>query len=228
MDFCYGLTKGILRAYNAFCVKGYEVQGLENLISGPKIIVANHPNATDSFFLPFIIPEKLHFFIEESIFRLPFFGSLLKSSDQIPVGFNLGRDAIDEALKKLSQGNVVVIFPEGRLNHGKSIQRGRIGPAMLAMESGVPIIPVGFFVPEQFTRRIEKKRNGNLHSGLWQIGGRCYIQIGEPWMIDPLIHWERKYRFLREITDEMMVRIQKLVWKAESSVPKSLINQTNF
>jgi len=217
MDFWYGLSKGILRAYKTFCVKGYEVHGLENLISGPKIIVANHPNATDSFFLPFIIPEKLHFFIEESIFQFPFFGTLLKLSDQIPVGFNTGREAINEALKKLSQGNVVVIFPEGLLNHGSSIQRGRIGAAMLALESGVPIIPVGFFVPTQFTRMIEQKRNGRVKTGLWQIGGRCYIQIGEPWMIDSLIRWERKYRLLREITDEMMARIQKLVWKAERS-----------
>ena len=62
MEFWYNIAKGIVRTYLTFFVVGFDVQVVENIEPGPKIIVANHPNATDAFFLPFIFPEKMHFF----------------------------------------------------------------------------------------------------------------------------------------------------------------------
>ena len=91
MDFWYEFTKGIPWLYTRFCVKGCEIQGRENIVSGPKILVANHPNATDGFFLPFIVPEKVYFFIQDTVFQIPFFGTLLRLSDQIPVSAGNGK-----------------------------------------------------------------------------------------------------------------------------------------
>jgi 1-acyl-sn-glycerol-3-phosphate acyltransferase len=54
----------------ALFMDGVKVDGRENLPPGPKIIVGNHPHVTDSFVLPFIVPEKIHFFIQEETFTL--------------------------------------------------------------------------------------------------------------------------------------------------------------
>lgn len=222
MDFWYELTKGIPWLYMKILVKGFNINGKENLKTGPKIIVANHPNATDGFYLPFIIQEKVHFFIQETVFQIPFFGTLLRLSDQIPVSPGNGRRAIKLACEKLHQGHSVAIFPEGRLNHGGEILRGGIGAALLAQESGVPLVPVGFFVPEQFTRMIRLKRESWVSSGRWQLGGRCYIQVGKARNLERLNHRERNYRNLREVTEDIMETIRSLVRLAEESFQQGL------
>ena len=71
MDIWYAVSKGICLAYIKVLVRGYQVSGRENLIPGAKIIVANHPNASDAFYLPFIVDEKLYFFIQESLLEVP-------------------------------------------------------------------------------------------------------------------------------------------------------------
>jgi 1-acyl-sn-glycerol-3-phosphate acyltransferase len=217
MDFWYEFTKGIPWLYTKICVKGFEIQGRENIVSGPKVIVANHPNATDSFYLPFIVQERVYFFIQETVFQIPFIGTLLRLSDQISVSAGNGRRAIIQACEKLSQGYTVAIFPEGRLNHGGEILRGGIGAALLAQESGAPLVPVGFYVPSQFTRMIQLKREGWVSSGRWQLGGKCYIQVGKARRVGSDKEGERNYRTLREVTMDIMETIRSLVRSAEES-----------
>jgi len=146
MDFWYILSKCVLILYLAVCIEKIQVIGEENLIPGPKIIVANHPNLTDGFILPFVIQEKLHFLIQAETFNLPILRCLLTKADQIPVVSGCGWDALNNALDKLSAGKVIVLFPEGKLNHGARLHRGRSGAAVLAIKSGAPINPVGFYV----------------------------------------------------------------------------------
>ncbi len=218
MEFWYNFAKGILRIYMTFLVEGFDVRGKENLEPGPKIIVANHPNATDAFFLPFIFPEKLHFLIQEETFGIILIGRLLKLADQIPVVAGRGREALGEACEKLSQGQSVVIFPEGHLSHGKALRRAGSGAAMLALKSGAPVVPVGFYVPPEFTRTIRLSNNDRATEGRWQLGGRCSIQIGEPWKLDLISYRDQSYRSLRELTEVIMLKIQNLVQLAENTV----------
>lgn len=218
MEFWYNFAKGIVRTYLTFLVEGFDVQGKENLEPGPKIIVANHPNATDAFFLPFIFPEKLHFLIQEETFGIILIGRLLKLADQIPVVAGRGREALGEACEKLSQGHSVAIFPEGHLSHGKALRRAGSGAAILALQSGEPVVPVGFYVPPEFTRTMRLQMNSRGSEGRWQLGGRCSIQIGEPWKLDSDFHRDRSYGILRKITEEIMIRIQNLVKLAENTV----------
>jgi 1-acyl-sn-glycerol-3-phosphate acyltransferase len=221
MEFWYNFAKGILRIYMTFLVEGFDVRGVENLEPGPKIIVANHPNATDAFFLPFIFPEKMHFLIEEKTFDITIIGRLLKLADQIPVVAGRGREALGGACERLAEGHSVAIFPEGHLSHGKALRRAGSGAAMLALKSGAPLVPVGFYVPPEFARIIRFSNNDRETEGRWQLGGRCSIHIGEPWKLDLDFHRERSYGTLRKITEEIMIRIQNLVKLAENTVQGS-------
>ncbi|MCK5429675.1 MAG: 1-acyl-sn-glycerol-3-phosphate acyltransferase, partial [Anaerolineales bacterium] len=85
MNVWYNTAKSILRTYTALFMRSIQVFGQDNLPLGAKIIVANHANMTDSFILPFIIREKLHFLIQADAFNLPFLGGLLERAEQIPV-----------------------------------------------------------------------------------------------------------------------------------------------
>jgi 1-acyl-sn-glycerol-3-phosphate acyltransferase len=167
--------------------------------------------------LPFIIREKIHFLIQEETFELPLLGRILIWADQIPVVIGQGREALDKAVEKLSQGHAVAIFPEGRLNHGKEMRRAGAGAAILAVESGAPLIPVGFYVPPKFIRLFRLSRLHNREStGGWQFGGKCFIQIGEPWY--PSLFQENfNYHKLRSLTNSLMTSIGNLVHQAKQA-----------
>jgi 1-acyl-sn-glycerol-3-phosphate acyltransferase len=217
MDVWYNVAKGIVRTYMALFMEGVKVDGQENLPPGPKIIVGNHPHVTDAFVLPFIVPEKIHFFIQEDTFTLPVIGKILELADQIPVVVGQGQDAIAMAREKLSMGNVVGIFPEGKMSGSREVRRAGAGAALLAMETGVPLVPVGFYVEPKFIREIKGRFHDRETVGWWQFGGKCIVNIGEPWQLAVQEKTDRSYRYIRELTDKLMNNVQDLVNQAAKS-----------
>ena len=216
MDFWYSLAKAIVGTYVTLFVESVHVEGRENMVAGPKIIVANHSNASDTFVIPFIVPEKVHFLIQEDILRVPLFGRLLALADQIPVTVGRGQEALDAARDRLARGNAIAIFPEGRLNHGRSFRRAGAGATLLALESGAPLVPVGFYVPPQFARTFRGGFHGRTAIGRWQFGGRCFVCVGKPWRPSwAAVDVDNRYRALRDLTKQMMTRIAELVRKAK-------------
>jgi len=195
-----------------------QVQGKENLPPGPKILIANHPNASDAFVLPFIVPEKIHFLIQDDTFHVPVLGKLLTLADQIPVVIGRGQDALETARQKLLIGHAVAIFPEGRMSGSKEVHRAGAGAALLAMEAGVPLVPIGFYVPPEFVKIIRGHFHNRETIGWWQFGGRTIVRIGEPWQPAIFAATDRNYRALRDLTDRLMTRVQELVQQAAASL----------
>ena len=218
MDVWYDVCKSFLRGYLAMFMNSVQVQGKENLPPGPKIIIANHPNASDAFVLPFIVPEKVHFLVQAETFTLPVIGKLLTLADQIPVVIGRGQEALESARQRLSLGHVVAIFPEGRMSGSKEVRRAGAGAAMLAVEAGVPLVPIGFYVPPEFVKAIRGHFHDRDTIGWWQFGGRTIVRIGEPWQPAIFAATDRNYRALRDLTDRLMVRVQELVQQAASSL----------
>lgn len=213
MDVWYSVAKEIVRIYLAFVSEGLQVQGKENLPAGPKIMVANHAAVTDGFYIPFIVPEKVHFLGQAETFTLPIIGRLLSLADQIPVVIGRGQEALEEAKKRLALGHSVVIFPEAKLSGSKAVHRGGIGATLLSLNSGAPLVPMGFYVEPDHIKEIHAHFYDRPTVGWWQFGGKCIVRIGEPWR--PVIETrDRSYRAIREITDKLMVRIQELVQQA--------------
>jgi 1-acyl-sn-glycerol-3-phosphate acyltransferase len=218
MDVWYNVAKSIVRTYLALFIEAIHVEGRDNLPPGPKIIVANHPHVTDGFILPFIIQEKIHFLIQADVFKVPFVGKLLALADQIPVRIGCGQEALAAARQKLGKGNVVAIFPEGRLSGcSREMRRAGAGAALLALETGVPLVPVGFYVPPEFVREFHTRLFRKENTGWWQLGGQCIVRIGEPWQPLLTATTDRSYRYLREFTDRFMASIQELVHQASVS-----------
>jgi len=215
MDFWYRVSKLVVGTYLTAFVKRIHVLGKENLLPGPKIIMANHPNLTDGFVLPFIFPDKLHFIIQADAFDIPIIRFLLRKADQIPLVRGRGQEALRAALDRLSAGNGVVVFPEGRLNHGKQLLRGRLGAALLAQASGAPILPVGFFVRPEDTRMIVRRIKDRISKACYQIRGVCYVNIGKPWNVPQLTSDKLHPTKLRDLTAKIMHQIGDLASQAK-------------
>lgn len=215
MDFWYGFARSIVRLYIALCVDKIHILGKPEIPSGPKIIVANHTNISDAFILPCLIKEKIHFLIQAEAFTVPLVGRLLALADQIPVYVGRGREALDTAKEKLGLGHSVAIFPEGRLNDGKNFHRAGAGAALLAVESGAPLIPVGFYVPPGYARSIRGYFHNRHTVGRWQFGGDCFIRFGDVLEIHASISEKVNYRELRRLTEKIMARVAELVQQAQ-------------
>ncbi len=215
MDVWYTTAKAIVRAYLTLFVDRIHVLGQREIPPGPKIIIANHTNVTDSFIVPFLVKEKVHFLIQSETFTLPVIGRMLALADQIPVYVGQGQAALDAALERLKLGHAVAIFPEGRLNDGKTFHRAGAGATVLALESGVPVIPLGFYVPDENARPIKSHFFNRLTIGRWQFGGGCFVEIGEPWRISNTVGVRFNYREIRRITENLMARVAELVQQAQ-------------
>ena len=88
--------------------------------------------------------------------------------------------ALDRARAYLAQGDSVLIYPEGKLNHGVGMLRGKVGAARLAFDSRAPLLPIGVYVPPRWSREIHGHFYGRPTIGYWQMGGTCHIARGEP------------------------------------------------
>ena len=216
MDFWYASLKFVLAAYlKALRIK-VDAAGLENIPGGPKIIVANHPNATDTFHLGFLIREKITTLVESDLMQARFVGRWLQLADQIPVIAGHGKEALQAAQERLLRGNAVLIYPEAKLTSTHEVTRAGTGVARLALAANVPIVPVGFYVPEEDVRIFRgQTREGRPTAGAWQVRGRCYIKFGPPLTISPDRSREESYRVYRRVTDEIMQIISSLVEQAK-------------
>ena len=122
------------------------VEGLEHLPpSGPYLIAANHHNYLDGVVLGVAVPEPISFLVMPRVWRAtplhPIFHRNIRS---IPIDLDRADvGALRRALQILQEGRVVGIFPEGPFSVRGRLEPGLPGIALLALRSGVPVVPAG-------------------------------------------------------------------------------------
>jgi 1-acyl-sn-glycerol-3-phosphate acyltransferase len=180
MNLFYKVARGMIRLYSHVMLN-MDVLWHGEMPVGPKIYVANHPSATDPFVLHLLSHEPMSVMIVSTAFAFPLFGEYIRRAGQIQVSPGEGARAMEQAKEFLKAGYSVGIFPEG----GFSPQTGgfrqpRSGAARLALSTGVPIIPVGIYLPRERSLRISSHLNGKPTLGYWYLHGPYGITIGKP------------------------------------------------
>jgi 1-acyl-sn-glycerol-3-phosphate acyltransferase len=108
--------------------------------------MVNHVNLFDPFILYCAIPQLVRGWELESHFRIPIYGWLMKRFGNVPVP--VGRSPKDlKKLWRLTQatidgGTSLIIFPEAKRTRDGSLSPFEDGGFRLAMQLGVPIVPV--------------------------------------------------------------------------------------
>ena len=200
--------KRLFNVYRFLFSDGLEVSGHTSLPLGPKIIAANHTNGSDPLYLPFLTGEKLHCLFQNGLYKIPVLGWLLKETDQICVDRANGRPAYERACSLLREGETIAIFPEGRLVRREARIKAKSGVVRMALETGVPIIPLGFYVRSQDLITLRIPWNDEIPPGDWQVAGKCYARFGAPWIPDP-------HQPATNQVEELMERIYALVDQLE-------------
>lgn len=116
---------------------------------GGFIAVSNHVTYADPLtFAHFLYNSGYppHFLAKAPLFSLPVIGRALHALDQIPVhrGTVRAKDAVDKGMQVLRAGGVIAMFPEGTLTREPNMwpMAARSGAARMALETGVPVVPV--------------------------------------------------------------------------------------
>jgi 1-acyl-sn-glycerol-3-phosphate acyltransferase len=213
MNGWYQLLKGALGTYVRVLIRKVVLLGEVDLHPGPKIIVGNHPNASDGFTLLPTIKEHLHFAVMGDVFTLPFIGMILKNAKQIPTYRKQAERFVRDAGVYLAQGEPVVIFPEGKLNMDTGIRKAGLGAARLSNASGAPLLPIGIHVPSEHIRIIKSHMFGRDTVGSWQFGGKIYLNFGASFHL-PVLPAGDERENLQKQTQFIMDRISELAEEA--------------
>ncbi|MDK1029460.1 MAG: lysophospholipid acyltransferase family protein [Anaerolineae bacterium] len=181
MQICENLIKlyanGYLRLFSLKC----NISGIYPLPKGPKIIAANHPNATDSFNLVTTLDETPRFLMRSNLFSIPIIGWLLNNAGQIEVSAK-GKISFEYACAALLKGQIIVLYPEGKLNPEYEKLKAKSGAVRMSLATGVPITPLGIYVQHENIIDMRRVLNGTISKGCWQVSGSCFLRFGRPWM----------------------------------------------
>lgn len=193
----------------------HQVVGAENIPSDQGAILAsNHVSFVDSIFLPLATPRQVFFLAKSDYFTTPGVkGRLMKwfftAAGQLPLDRSGGAksaQSLSAAVMALREGKLVGIYPEGTRSPDARLYRAKIGVARLALEAGVPIIPVAQlgneFVQRPGSNRIHLRNKGKAIS--------VQTIIGEPIDTAPYAHREDQWAAQRELADYIMQKISEL------------------
>jgi 1-acyl-sn-glycerol-3-phosphate acyltransferase len=141
----YGPVSHALRFSLRALAPRWCVKGRKNIPArGAAILAPNHIADCDPPFVGLSVHRPLWFMAKRELFDIPVLGKLIAFAQAFPVD----RDAPDRAALKraeelLKAGQIVVVFPEGRLSQSGELQPILPGALMLALRAKVPVIPVG-------------------------------------------------------------------------------------
>ena len=161
-------TAGMLinRALSLTCGINVQVDGLENVPHTPCVILSKHQSTWEVFFLQRLF-MPVSPILKQELLKIPFFGWGIRLMHPIAIDRSNPRQAMKQVMQqgtqRISEGNRVVIYPEGsRIPYGKIGKYGRSGAA-LAIAAGVPIIPVAHNAGYCWPARQLMKRPGTIH-----------------------------------------------------------------
>lgn len=172
------------------------------------LIVANHRSPGD----PMLLwsrhadgPEQIRpiaFLMARELYEVPRLKWFYDALDTIPVARS-GRDmkAVKVALKRLKDGGLVGLFPEGGINHDDArLRPSTPGAAFLALATDAPVYPVGLR---------NAPRGKNLYTSLLKPA-RAEVHYGEPVDLSDLRGKKKSPEVLAEATERIMRRVAEL------------------
>jgi cytidylate kinase len=141
MKWFYRLIYSIARGFFKCCFR-LKIEGLEHFRPGAAIIAANHTSFYDPPVLSISCPEEVHFLARDTLFTFPLFGRLIRALNAHPVA----RGASDVQTFKtiveiLSQGNKLILFPEGTRSANGELKPMERGVAFLMQKTKCRVIP---------------------------------------------------------------------------------------
>ena len=186
-----------------------KVEGLEHVPhSGPAILASNHLAVADSFYLPLVVRRRITFLAKAEYFT----GKGIKGAfnrwfytvaGQVPIdrtSADAAQGALDTANRILGEGKLLGMYPEGTRSPDGRLYKGKSGLARLALETGVPVIPVAMIGTDVVNPPGSK---------MWRFG-QVTVRFGKPMDFSRFDGMAGNRFIERAVIDEVMYELMKL------------------
>jgi 1-acyl-sn-glycerol-3-phosphate acyltransferase len=186
-----------------------KVEGLEYVPgTGPAILASNHLAVADSFYLPLVVRRRITFLAKAEYFTgkgikgrlLAWFYTV---AGQVPIdrtNADAAQAALDTAERLLKDGKLLGMYPEGTRSPDGRLYKGKSGLARLALETGVPVIPVAMVGTDVVNPPGSK---------MWRFG-RVEVRFGKPMDFSRFDGMAGNRFIERAVIDEVMYELMKL------------------
>jgi 1-acyl-sn-glycerol-3-phosphate acyltransferase len=186
-----------------------KVTGLENVpSSGAVILASNHLAVADSFYLPLVVSRRITFLAKAEYFT----GTGIKGwftrwfytvAGQVPIDrtdADSAQSALNTAARILSEGKLLGMYPEGTRSPDGRLYKGKTGLARLALQTGVPVIPVAMVGTDVVNPPGSK---------MWRFG-QVEVRIGKPMDFSRFDGLAGNRFIERAVIDEVMYELMRL------------------
>jgi 1-acyl-sn-glycerol-3-phosphate acyltransferase len=181
-----------------------EMSGFEHLPPDQGyVIAANHIGRLDAALAYYVLDRPdIIMVVAEKYEKYAFFRWLVKITNGMFIDrYNADIGAIRETLRRLQQGQILTITPEGTRSKSGNLIQAKLGGIYLAWKAGVPILPVAITGCEDAVVKDRLKHFSRLH---------IKLMAGPSFMLPPIAGKDRD-TLMQHYTDEVMCRIAALL-----------------
>jgi 1-acyl-sn-glycerol-3-phosphate acyltransferase len=199
VDPVYRTIIGLART--VFFLEGlkFTITGDENIpTSGGAVLAVNHTGYMDFTYagLPVRTRKRyIRFMAKSEVFDNKISGPIMRTLEHIPVDRSAGADSYQAAVDYLRRGELVGVYPEATISRSFEIKDLKSGAARMAIEAGVPIIPITIWGAQRVWTKGHPKRLGRTNTPI-------SIAVGKP--IQP-------YEPAADLTAELKTTMQELL-----------------
>jgi 1-acyl-sn-glycerol-3-phosphate acyltransferase len=181
-----------------------EAVGFDNLpATGGFVIAANHIGRLDAAIAYYLLDRSdVIMLVAEKYEKYAFYRWLVKLTNGMFVDrYNSDLRTVRETLRRLQQGQILTIAPEGTRSRSGALIKAKPGGLYLAMKAGVPILPVGLTGTDDqvVANRLKHFKRLNIE-----------VVAGQPFMV-PAVSGTDRETAVEKYTDEVMCRIAALL-----------------
>jgi 1-acyl-sn-glycerol-3-phosphate acyltransferase len=171
------------------------------------LIVSNHRSPTDPAFVYLTTNRLVHWMVAREYCEHPAVAWFFRLTEAIPVNrAGIDTAATKMAIRYLKQGELVGMFPEGRLNDtDELLLPGRPGAALVALKARVPVVPC-YISGSRFC--------GSVWKSLF-LPAKVRIYVGEPLDLSPYYGREHQREVLEEVTLLFLREISRLAGRLD-------------
>jgi len=146
VDFLYRVAMWIARTGVRLAGVRIDVIGLDTLnLDRNYIFMANHVSNADPPILIPSLPRRTSVLVKRELFKIPVLAQAMRMASLVPIDRH-NKDAAIASVRRaadvLATGLDMTVFPEGTRSPDGRLLPFKKGPFYMAMDSGVPIVPV--------------------------------------------------------------------------------------
>ncbi len=159
-------------------------EGLERIPErGPAILACNHVSYVDALVIAGCVRRPIRFVMYHKIFQIPLLRFVFRTAGAIPIASRkenpeLLERAFEQIADSLEKGQLVCIFPEGRITRDGALNVFRPGLERIVQRNPVPVIPIALrgLADSLFARGSGR----SLRNFPWLLWAEIALIIGMP------------------------------------------------